>query len=260
MSVPAKGFLTLIAVYIIVIFGIKLLNFSVLSYPAGVNPSPDPPAPFYAPGGPLAAFEKLVPKGPIPWESAITCWLWVAILTFSFVMLEFWPFNRSPKFMKQPMMGIMVFAFAVNRGIEATHDEFISLLNNDIELDPNWLGELHQTLIAHPETGACGPKLMRYRERERINILGIRLNSNGEVQIIGATTGTEYKEILQEDEALSRKVTENIRDAGYRLPLGKDFTLGYSGAPGTICPSAFYALFPSWRVLRHEGGDRVNIN
>jgi GT2 family glycosyltransferase len=78
------------------------------------------------------------------------------------------------------------FAFGVNRGIEATKDEFISLLNNDIELDPHWLEELHQALIEHPEVGACGPKLMRYWERERINILGIRLNSNGEVQIIGA--------------------------------------------------------------------------
>jgi GT2 family glycosyltransferase len=78
------------------------------------------------------------------------------------------------------------FAFAVNRGIEATEGEFISLLNNDIELDPKWLEELHRALIEHPEVGACGPKLMRYWERERINILGIRLNSNGEVEIIGA--------------------------------------------------------------------------
>lgn len=78
------------------------------------------------------------------------------------------------------------FAFAVNRGIEATEGEFISLLNNDIELDPKWLEELHRALIEHPEVGACGPKLMRYWERERINILGIRLNSNGEAEIIGA--------------------------------------------------------------------------
>jgi len=78
------------------------------------------------------------------------------------------------------------FAFAVNRGIEATKGEFISLLNNDIELDPKWLEELHRALTNHPESGACGPKLMRYWERQRINVLGIRLNSNGEVEIIGA--------------------------------------------------------------------------
>lgn len=78
------------------------------------------------------------------------------------------------------------FAAAVNRGIEVTDDEFISLLNNDIELDPKWLEELHRTLVKHPEVGACGPKVLRYWERERINILGIRVNTNGEVEIIGA--------------------------------------------------------------------------
>jgi GT2 family glycosyltransferase len=78
------------------------------------------------------------------------------------------------------------FAYAVNRGIEVTKDELVSLLNNDIELDPKWLEELHRAMVEHPEVGACGPKLMRYWERERINVLGIRLNSNGEVEIIGA--------------------------------------------------------------------------
>jgi hypothetical protein len=111
MSVPARGFLTLIAVYVIVYFGIRLFNFSVLSYPAGVNPSAGP-VPFYAAGGPLAAFENLVPKGPIPWETALTCWLWVAFLTFSFVMLGFWPLSKFPKLTKQPAMGIIVFAFS----------------------------------------------------------------------------------------------------------------------------------------------------
>ncbi len=89
------------------------------------------------------------------------------------------------------------FAFAVNRGIEATGGEFVSLLNNDIELDSKWLEELHRALVEHPEVGACGPKLMRYRERERINVLGIRLNSNGEAEIIGAgeVDRGQYEEI-----------------------------------------------------------------
>jgi len=110
MSVPAKGFLTLMAVYGIVYFGIRLLDFSVLSYPAGVNPSPTAPVPFYAPGGPLAAFAGIVPQGPIPWESAMAFWLWVAILTFTSVLLEMWPLNKSPKLMKQPTLGLIVFA------------------------------------------------------------------------------------------------------------------------------------------------------
>lgn len=40
---------------------------------------------------------------------------------------------------------------------------------------------------------------------------------------------------------------------GQEFDLSQDFTLGMSGGPHTLCPSAFYALFPSWRVLRHGG-------
>lgn len=109
LSLPAKGFLTLIAVYVVVHFGIQLFDFSLLSYPEGVNPPSGPAAPFFAAGGPLAAFEHLAPKGPIPWESALTVWLWVAFLTFTCVVLEFWPFSKFPGIMKQPAMGIAVF-------------------------------------------------------------------------------------------------------------------------------------------------------
>ncbi len=78
------------------------------------------------------------------------------------------------------------FAGAVNRGIEASASEFVSVLNNDIELGPRWLEELHTALIEHVEAGAAGPKMMRYFERNRINILGLRLNRTGEVELIGA--------------------------------------------------------------------------
>jgi uncharacterized repeat protein (TIGR04076 family) len=40
---------------------------------------------------------------------------------------------------------------------------------------------------------------------------------------------------------------------GQEFDLSKDFCMGVSGNPGTICPSAFNAAFPSWRVLRFGG-------
>jgi len=40
---------------------------------------------------------------------------------------------------------------------------------------------------------------------------------------------------------------------GQEFDLSQDFMLGMSGDPRTICPSAFHAIFPSWRVLRHGG-------
>jgi uncharacterized repeat protein (TIGR04076 family) len=41
--------------------------------------------------------------------------------------------------------------------------------------------------------------------------------------------------------------------AGQEFDLSQDFTLGVSGNKTTLCPSAFHAVFPSWRVLRHGG-------
>jgi uncharacterized repeat protein (TIGR04076 family) len=41
--------------------------------------------------------------------------------------------------------------------------------------------------------------------------------------------------------------------AGQEFDLSQDFVLGTSGAPGVICPTAFHAVFPFWRVLRHGG-------
>jgi uncharacterized repeat protein (TIGR04076 family) len=40
---------------------------------------------------------------------------------------------------------------------------------------------------------------------------------------------------------------------GQEFDLSKDFIVGVSGDSKAICPSAFYAIYPSWRVLRHGG-------
>jgi hypothetical protein len=108
LSLPGKGFLTLILAYIIGWLITMLFNFSMLSYPQGVNPSPIPPVPFYAEGGPLALFAAIVPKGPFAWESALVFYFCVFTFLFCFVALQFWPFSKSPSLMKQPVMGIVV--------------------------------------------------------------------------------------------------------------------------------------------------------
>jgi len=38
---------------------------------------------------------------------------------------------------------------------------------------------------------------------------------------------------------------------GQQFDLSQDFILGMSGDPKALSPSAFHAIFPSWRVLRH---------
>jgi len=52
------------------------------------------------------------------------------------------------------------FAGAVNAGIAATTGEYVALLNNDMELDPAWLGELAAALDADPSAGSAASKLV----------------------------------------------------------------------------------------------------
>ena len=58
------------------------------------------------------------------------------------------------------------FAKACNDGIKASDAEFICLLNNDIEIDPNWLGEIVEGMERHPECGMGTTKMMFLDERD----------------------------------------------------------------------------------------------
>jgi len=42
-------------------------------------------------------------------------------------------------------------------------------------------------------------------------------------------------------------------EPGQEFDLGDGLVLGYSGGEKTLCPSAFSAVFPGYRVLRHGG-------
>ncbi|MFN8224463.1 MAG: glycosyltransferase family 2 protein [Gaiellales bacterium] len=63
-------------------------------------------------------------------------------------------------------------AAALNRAVAAGDTEYLALLNNDIELEPDWLGELVAALDTHPEAAAASGKLLRYHEREIIDSAG----------------------------------------------------------------------------------------
>ena len=103
LSVPGKGFWTLILAYVIAWLITKLFNFSMLSFAA-----PTGPVPFYAEGGPLAAFAGIAPMGPFRWECALAFYFAVLLFLFCFLALGFWPFSKSPSIMKQPVQGIVI--------------------------------------------------------------------------------------------------------------------------------------------------------
>ena len=108
LSLPAKGFLTLLLAYVVGWLVTMLANFSVMTHAKGFMESPVFTVPFYAKGGPFEAFAGIAPMGPIPWESLVAYIITTIAFFFSFMALQFWPFNKSPRLMKQPVMGIVV--------------------------------------------------------------------------------------------------------------------------------------------------------
>jgi GT2 family glycosyltransferase len=64
------------------------------------------------------------------------------------------------------------FAAAVNEGVEAAASEFVALVNNDMELDGRWLGELVDALRAFPRAASAAGKVLRFDERDVIDGAG----------------------------------------------------------------------------------------
>jgi GT2 family glycosyltransferase len=64
------------------------------------------------------------------------------------------------------------FARGNNEGLKVAKGEYIALLNNDTEVDPHWLGELHQAMKTHPEAGFAASKLINFFDRSKIDSAG----------------------------------------------------------------------------------------
>ena len=60
----------------------------------------------------------------------------------------------------------MGFAIACNQGIKMSKGEYITLLNNDIEVEPNWLTKLYEGMERHPECGMGTTKMMFLDQRD----------------------------------------------------------------------------------------------
>jgi GT2 family glycosyltransferase len=66
----------------------------------------------------------------------------------------------------------MGFPAAINRGVEASGGRFVALLNNDVELSPDWLELLVAELDADSEVGFVTGKIMRHGDRGLIEQAG----------------------------------------------------------------------------------------
>jgi GT2 family glycosyltransferase len=63
-------------------------------------------------------------------------------------------------------------AAALNIAVAHAQGELVALLNNDIELEPGWLGLLVAALDRHPEAATAAGKLLSYYRRDTLDSTG----------------------------------------------------------------------------------------
>lgn len=64
------------------------------------------------------------------------------------------------------------FSRAVNEGLKVSRGEYIALLNNDTETDPDWLKELYYALEGDPDLGLCASRMINYYHRDTLDGAG----------------------------------------------------------------------------------------
>ncbi len=64
------------------------------------------------------------------------------------------------------------FTGGYNRALEQVEAEYFILINSDIEVPEHWLRPLVEWMDAHPDCGACGPKLLSYAQRDTFEYAG----------------------------------------------------------------------------------------
>ncbi len=77
------------------------------------------------------------------------------------------------------------FAHAVNVGITESHGDYVALLNNDTEVEPNWLTELVRPFSKDASIGIVASKLLNFYSRDTIDSAGDVLNIVGQAYPIG---------------------------------------------------------------------------
>jgi len=72
------------------------------------------------------------------------------------------------------------FAEGCNVGMQNARGNYVALLNNDIEVDPNWLRELILVAQSDPRIAICASKIMMFHNRKVFNSAG------GEYDVYGS--------------------------------------------------------------------------
>jgi GT2 family glycosyltransferase len=64
------------------------------------------------------------------------------------------------------------FTGACNAGMEKASGDFVSLLNNDTEVDPGWAAAVIETFTRHPDAGIVASKMLLFDRRDHFHTAG----------------------------------------------------------------------------------------
>ncbi len=71
------------------------------------------------------------------------------------------------------------FAASVNSGLRTVSAEYVAILNSDVELEPDWLQRLVETLDRYPDAGSATGKTLLYGNRAVIDGAGNQMRWSG---------------------------------------------------------------------------------
>lgn len=71
------------------------------------------------------------------------------------------------------------FTGACNIGMETAQGEIISLLNNDTEVEPDWVTEIISAFERHPDVGMIASKMLLFDQRDHIHTTGDFFTTDG---------------------------------------------------------------------------------
>jgi len=72
------------------------------------------------------------------------------------------------------------FTGACNAGMEAANGDFISLLNNDTEVHPDWARAVVEAFDHHPDAGMVASKMLLFDKRDHIHTAGDLFTTDGQ--------------------------------------------------------------------------------
>lgn len=77
------------------------------------------------------------------------------------------------------------FAKAINEGVKESKSEYVIFLNNDTEVDKDFVESLIACADSHPEVISVNSKLLNFYDRKIIDGVGIQINEVGQARSIG---------------------------------------------------------------------------